>query len=81
MSLPQTLDAGDGKQIPLLNALQAARHIISATSLILEHPQISEDVLEIAQLNLIDALGGPHWGEIAHQLIDRVTKTDASING
>ena len=78
MNLPQTLDVGDGVQIPLLDALQATRHIITATSLIQQEPRLSALALEIAQSNLTYALGGWKWRETAFQLIEHITTMEAS---
>ncbi|QNI89554.1 hypothetical protein [Synechococcus sp. ROS8604] len=78
MNLPQTLDVGDGIQIPLLDALQATRHVITATSLIQQEPRLSALALEIAQDNLTHFLGGPDWEETAFQLIEHITTTEAS---
>ena len=78
MNLPQTLDVGDGVQIPLLDALQATRHILTATSLIQQEPRLSALALEIAQSNLTYALGGGEWSETAFQLIEQITTKEAS---
>lgn len=74
MTLPQTLDVGDGLQIPLPAAMQATHHVLAITSLIQQEDQLSELGLDVATDNLAHFLGGPDWEETAYELINTALK-------
>lgn len=68
--LPIRLDVGDGLGIDRDLALQAAGHVLIATRLVLQEPELTPSAYEIAVSNLAYVLGGDHWADIAQALID-----------
>ena len=70
MTLPEVLDVGDGLTIKREFALCAARHLIAATSLVIDEAPLGEMGMELASINLADVLGGPQWHDYALALID-----------
>ena len=78
MTLPQVLDTGDGKTIDRDLDLEATRHILIAMKFVLGVPTLRDEFhLDLADMHVSDMLGGDHWLEIAHQLVDEALKREA----
>ena len=79
MTLPQVLDAGDCITIDRDLALQATSHILIAMKLLLELPTLRDELhLDLADQHVSEMLGGDHWRDIAHELVDTVLEQEAS---
>ena len=78
MTLPPTLDVGDCLTIDRDLALEATRHILIAMKLLLEVATLRDEAyLDLADRHISEMLGGDHWLEIAHQLVDESLKREA----
>ena len=74
MKLPVVLDAGDGLTIKREAALAAARHMIAATSLVIDEAPLGEMGMDLATSHLTELLGGPQWHGYALALMDVIEK-------
>ena len=79
MTLPQTLDAGDGKTFDRDLALKATSHSLIAMKLLLEVPTLRDEfLLDLADVHVSEMLGSDHWLEIAHELVNAVLEQEGS---
>ncbi|KZR67258.1 MULTISPECIES: hypothetical protein [Prochlorococcus] len=77
--LPEILDAGDGKTIDCGLALQATRHLLIALKLLLDEPNLQDEIFrELADMKVAYMLGGDHWHIIAAKLVDAVLEKEGS---
>ena len=79
------LETGDGLTLDRELAIEAARHTLIATKVVLgaAHPLGAETLndswlLELAVNNLAYLLGGDHWSSIASELIDTVLEQEVT---
>jgi hypothetical protein len=70
--LPQTLDVGDGMTHDRAAALRATRLQMAALLALFEEPSMTENLADLAVLQVADLLGGDDWLEIADQLVNEV---------
>ena len=79
MTLPQVLDTGDGVTIDRDLALEATRHMLIAMKLLLEVPTLRDELhLDLADQHVSEMLGGDHWRDIAHELVDTMLEQEGS---
>ena len=77
MTLPQTLDTGDGLTFDRDLALEATRHILIALKLLLGDPTLRDELhLDLADMHVSEMLGGDHWRDIAHELVNAVLEQE-----
>ena len=79
MTLPQTLDTGDGVTIDRELALEATRHMLIALKLKLGPPNLQDEIVrDLADMHVSHLLGGDHWHESANELVDTVPEQEGS---
>jgi hypothetical protein len=71
---PRLAVDGDTTTYDRAAALQATRHLVAAFKALHERPSIGNNdlLVELVYDRVADLLGGPHWLEIATDLVEEV---------